>query len=207
MDVQMPEMDGLEASRAIRKLKNYATLPIIAMTANAFNDNRELCEAAGMTEFLSKPVYPDTLFAMLLKCLSHDADQASVNPAALDPELSQRNHLTSITGLNLTLGLRATRDDLSIYLRFLRQFVASNTCLELDRLVNSGDLVIARKMAHRIKGTCGTLGLTDMQALAAEIETALINGATTTEITLLSARLRIDFDALTYIMATLPESE
>lgn len=67
MDVQMPVMDGLAATRAIRQLPDYASTPILAMTANAFADDRQRCLAAGMSDFIAKPVDPDVLFLTLLK--------------------------------------------------------------------------------------------------------------------------------------------
>jgi CheY-like chemotaxis protein len=70
MDMQMPKMDGLEATRQIRLRAPTANTPIIAMTANAFAEDKERCFAAGMSDFMSKPIKPDLLFAMLLKWLS-----------------------------------------------------------------------------------------------------------------------------------------
>ena len=67
MDVQMPDMDGLAATRAIRQLSDYASTHILAMTANAFADDRQRCLAAGMSDFIAKPVDPDVLFLTLLK--------------------------------------------------------------------------------------------------------------------------------------------
>jgi len=69
MDVQMPELNGLDATRRIRTLTNGAAVPIIALTANAFNADRERCIDAGMTDFLAKPVYPDALYVLLAKYL------------------------------------------------------------------------------------------------------------------------------------------
>ena len=69
MDMQMPTMDGLEATRRIRLLSKGASVPIIATTANVFVDDKQRCIAAGMDDFISKPVNPDTLFSVLLKWL------------------------------------------------------------------------------------------------------------------------------------------
>jgi CheY-like chemotaxis protein len=69
MDVQMPEMDGLQAARAIRALSGGKSVPILAMTADAYAEDREKCLAAGMDDFVAKPVDPHQLYVKLLKWL------------------------------------------------------------------------------------------------------------------------------------------
>jgi CheY-like chemotaxis protein len=70
MDMQMPRMNGLDATREIRAMPTGSTVPIIALTANAFAEDRERCLAAGMNDFIAKPVHPEALYAGMLKLLS-----------------------------------------------------------------------------------------------------------------------------------------
>jgi CheY-like chemotaxis protein len=73
MDMQMPKMGGIDATLAIRKMPGQENLPILAMTANAFEEDRQKCMAAGMNDFITKPVRPGVLYAVLLKWLSQSA--------------------------------------------------------------------------------------------------------------------------------------
>lgn len=70
MDLQMPHMDGLEATRAIRHLAGYSTTPILALTANAFPEDRKACLAAGMSDYFAKPVAAETFYTALADWLS-----------------------------------------------------------------------------------------------------------------------------------------
>jgi CheY-like chemotaxis protein len=74
MDMHMPNLDGIEATLRIRAVKSNQQLPILAMTANAFQADVARCLAAGMDDFLSKPTTPDIFYATLLKWLSHNVD-------------------------------------------------------------------------------------------------------------------------------------
>jgi CheY-like chemotaxis protein len=73
MDMQMPIMDGLQATRIIRQMPDGKTIPILAMTANAFSEDRQNCLEAGMSDFIAKPIYPDMLFNLLQKWLTKQA--------------------------------------------------------------------------------------------------------------------------------------
>jgi hypothetical protein len=128
MDIQMPELNGLDATRRIRALKNGASIPIIALTANAFEADRENCLEAGMTDFLAKPVYPDALYALLAKHLpatdvarrttavpQTDELEAKASAHALLPKIDALCKLLSTGDIEATHQFNQIQTDLKRY--------------------------------------------------------------------------------------------
>jgi two-component system, sensor histidine kinase and response regulator len=178
MDMQMPVLDGLEATHRIRARPESAALPVLAMTANAMRSDRERCLAAGMNDHIAKPIEPDELFALLLQWLPARAG-ASVHPAVTataqtdpGPDLPA---LAAIPGLDAGAGMRRVRGKANAYLKLLHRFVTG----QADAIVHARMALAdarndeAQRLLHTLKGSAATIGAVELAAQAGAAELAL----------------------------------
>jgi len=186
MDMQMPVMDGLSATRIIRQMPQFRRMPIVAMTANAMQSDREACRAAGMDDHVAKPIEPQELFQALLKWVKprEGVDAQTVAPGKLNADAAARaahepKLPAGIAGLDTKLGLRRVLGKVPRYVSMLEKYVAgqSGTVAALREALAAGDRETATRLAHTTKGVSGNIGATVVQQQADELETALQQGA------------------------------
>jgi len=177
MDMQMPVMDGLAATRAIRQNSQFKDLPIIAMTANAMADDREKCLEAGMNDHLAKPIDPDKLFDALLRWIP--ARTAAPNVATAPVVTAQRPPADSvpleIPGIDTQTALRRIGGNRHRYVSLLRRFADSQVGAvgEIRAALKAQDSATAQRIAHSLKGAAANLGANALATAAAGAEVAI----------------------------------
>ncbi|MDO8605929.1 MAG: PAS domain S-box protein [Phaeospirillum sp.] len=177
MDMQMPEMDGLTATHQIRAMPGHAATPILAMTANAFDEDRNRCLEAGMNDHIPKPVDPEKLYQSILAWLPESAGKAHLPPTAIavaETSAPDLGPLSRISGLDLGKGLRSTNGQVELYIRLLRRFVDSHEISAIEAALADSDQAALRLAAHSLKGVAATLGGAELSALAARLESLLV---------------------------------
>jgi len=172
MDLQMPEMDGYEATRRIREDARWGFLPIVAMTAHAMSGDRDRCLEAGMNDHLAKPIEVEDLYEALLRWLPLQAAEAQaasrrVVTDALVPD--------ALPGIDVATGLRRMGGKQDLYLRLLGRFVAANreAAAEISALVDAQEWEQAQAAVHAVKGVAGNLGAHSLFRAAGELERLL----------------------------------
>jgi len=170
MDIQMPILDGYSATRAIREDAQFATLPIIAMTANVMQSDIDKALEAGMNAHIGKPIYVQDMYRTLAqwvepRCavVAETAPPPSDEPVALMPALP---------GVNVTLGLQTTLGNVALYQRLLQRFKQEQGDFERrfrEQQAASESVQCLREL-HTLKGLAGNLGLVDVQSCAQALE-------------------------------------
>jgi CheY-like chemotaxis protein/HPt (histidine-containing phosphotransfer) domain-containing protein len=163
MDVQMPEMDGYQATARIRSDARFASLPIVAMTAHATTEERERCLAAGMVDHVAKPIDPDVLIETVARHLGKVAPvpvtRGEKDALAFDEED----------------GLRRVRGNRDLYAKLVRRFVEDQRTVvgDIAAARARGDDELAVRLAHTLKGVAGNIGAKLVQSAAGKLEKLL----------------------------------
>ena len=175
MDMQMPEMDGYEATRTIRKKPEFADLPIIAMTANVMAGDREKCLEAGMNDHVAKPIEPDKLFKTLVQWIQpQNSDEP---PSEFEPivnKVADEGLPGSLEGIDIEDGLRRVGGNRKLYRKLLADFFQDHgdDIQSIRRALDKDDLETAQRIAHTIKGVSGSIGAGDLHREATSLDTA-----------------------------------
>ena len=200
MDIQMPVMDGYEATRIIRQDPAFKDLPIIAMTANAMTQDREIAARAGMNDHVAKPIDVNELMNTLLKWIkpgeralpeafekqlenrknsnreiSHDDVDSTVGMAHSAKEDDDLLISGDLPGISLENGLSRVGGNRTLYLRLLGKFLhdfENSVCQIQDALTNN-ELTLAQRLAHTVKGVAGNIGAQNIQKSAGIVELAV----------------------------------
>ncbi len=171
MDMQMPIMDGLEATKTIRQKFSKNDLPILAMTANASDADRDKCLEAGMNAHITKPIDPNSLFAGLAKWIK-EKNSKLINDEKTLISAKEEIKVPEIYGLDSRLGLQVAAGKVSLYIKMLKTFSHDqiNAVSDIKRALDIKDYLTAQRVAHTLKGTCGSIGAIEIQKIAGEVE-------------------------------------
>jgi two-component system sensor histidine kinase/response regulator len=185
MDVQMPDVDGLQATRTLRSLPEGRLVPIIAMTANAFGEDRQACIDAGMNDHVAKPVDPSLLYATLLRWLPAREAIVGKPVVAAAPELDfaagLRARLATIEGFDIERGLEMFDGRMDHYLPVLRLFSRSYAegMPDIDAAIVAGSSAGLAAAGHSLRGASGSIGALRIEQMAAGLESLGETDATT----------------------------
>ena len=185
MDVQMPEMDGYQATKTIRSDPRFAGLPIIAMTAHATIEERQKCLDAGMNGHVSKPIDPAALFETVERFVAARVQGPTVPAEEPVPAaVSDGDELPAVPGLNVADGLGRVAGNTKLYRKLLHRFATTeaDAAERIASALAAPDRALAERLAHTVRGVAGNIGAAAVQQAAADLEQAIKGSAPAADI-------------------------
>jgi PAS domain S-box-containing protein len=179
MDIQMPEVDGLEATRRIRSSgkKGTETVPIIAMTAHAMEQDREKSLEAGMNDHITKPIDPTEFFSTLVRWISPRMIRTETSPKEKKAAPKEENapFPVTLTGIDEKKGLARVGGSAVVYKDLLSKFKRdfSDSGRSIENAIEEEDLHTARHISHAVKGVAGNIGAEGLYRVASRLDDAL----------------------------------
>ncbi len=206
MDVQMPVMDGMEATRRLRTLSRFARLPILAMTAHAMEDERQRCLDVGMNDHVAKPLDPEHFIRVVANWRNKEAPRAPLagQTIMLTP-VGALETVPALDGIDVAAGLSRVNHKQALYRQLLAQFVDHYQAAadQLTLMLNRGDTQGAASLLHALRGVAGSIGATHVHDRAHALEAAL---GSTREYGHLLHPLRKDLDQVVQSIKSLASS-
>jgi CheY-like chemotaxis protein len=180
MDLQMPEMDGLTATRLLRAEAGLQHLPIVAMTAHALAEEVERCLEVGMNDHIAKPIDPRTFFATLARWTRAYRRKESGGRPRVVNEGSEPAAVPEIEGIDIASGLERMAGNKRLYRDLLSQFAAKQESVghRITEALEKGDRHQAEHLAHSLKGAAGNLGINQIFHSAENLEKAIRESGT-----------------------------
>lgn len=175
MDMQMPVMDGVTATLALRQNPRFKELPVVAMTANAMQKDRDVCMVAGMNDHVAKPIEPDDLWQALLKWIKPRQPATLFEDISAPRVVVQTGLPAQIDGLDMGLVMRRLPGQEALYLTTLQMFMAgqATAATEIAAALDAQDWETAERLAHTLRGLSGTIGAAELQRLSGIVETRM----------------------------------
>ena len=201
MDMQMPVMDGIATTIEIRKQVRFNSLPIIAMTANAMQQDKENCFESGMNDYISKPINPEVLYRTLLKWIHPKNNYVAKNVNNSSPAIHVDDALPEmIDGLDVRLGLSRVVGKKILYLNMLQKYSTNQKDIipDLRNAIITKDYKTAERIAHSTKSVNGNIGAMELHDLAQDIEILI---RTASPLTIINEKID-QFALLQHVMIT-----
>ena len=177
MDIQMPVMDGYQATMEIRKNPEFKKLPIIAMTASAMTRDKEKAAEAGMNDHVSKPIDIRELFTTLVRYIEPKEEwETKSRPRAGEPDSKTlEEDVPALDEIDVRIGLKRVGGNKKLYRKLLKKFHDEyrNAVPEIIKLIERDDREAAQRLAHTVKGVAGNIGAENVQIASGDMEAAI----------------------------------